>query len=70
MSACANCGTVLSCGCQRKKASNGASVCRSCITKYEKTLMELKTQTQPTTEPQLNTWGRDRYKNLQKFIKK
>jgi hypothetical protein len=68
MSACANCGTVLSCGCQRKKASNGASVCRSCITKYENSLKEKPTQT--TTEPQLNIWGKDRYKNLQKFTKR
>lgn len=70
MSSCPNCGTKLSCGCQRKKASNGVTVCRSCITRYEKTLQVQKPQAQPTTvEPKLNGFGRERYKNLHKFIK-
>jgi transcription elongation factor Elf1 len=70
MSACPNCGTKLSCGCQKKKASNGTFVCRGCITKYERSLQEQKPHTQPTkVEPKLNVWGKDRYKNLHKFIK-
>lgn len=32
---CPNCKTRLSCGCQTRKASNGASVCTNCIGKYE-----------------------------------
>lgn len=35
MSACSNCKTRLSCGCQRRTASNGQPVCSNCITNYE-----------------------------------
>lgn len=37
MAKCGNCGKSLSCGCQKRKASNGASVCSNCIASYEKT---------------------------------
>lgn len=37
-SKCPNCGANLSCGCQRKAASNGASVCSGCLGHYERTL--------------------------------
>jgi|APGre2960657404_1045060.scaffolds.fasta_scaffold30906_3 transcription elongation factor Elf1 len=64
MSKCPNCGAPLSCGCQKKKASNGTLVCANCITKYERTLL---------TEPSVLTdlaKNVGRYKNLEKFIKK
>jgi hypothetical protein len=32
---CDNCRVKLSCGCQRRTASNGTSCCDSCIDKYE-----------------------------------
>jgi transcription elongation factor Elf1 len=66
MSACPNCGTHLSCGCQKKKASNGTFVCKSCINKYEQSI---KSEAQPGTvfSDLRNNVGR--YKNLQKFIK-
>ena len=35
MATCKNCKKTLSCGCQKAKASDGTSVCRSCKTKYE-----------------------------------
>lgn len=35
---CPNCKTKLSCGCQRRTASNGATACSSCIGAYEKKL--------------------------------
>ena len=35
---CPNCKTRLSCGCQNRKASNGATVCTNCIGKYEASL--------------------------------
>ncbi len=38
MASCSNCGKKLSCGCQKKKASNGTSVCNSCSAQYEKQL--------------------------------
>ena len=36
---CQNCHTTLSCGCQQRTASNGASVCASCIASYEAKLL-------------------------------
>lgn len=42
---CQNCGTSLSCGCQKRTASNGASVCAHCITDYEATLIKLAKKT-------------------------
>jgi transcription elongation factor Elf1 len=39
MAKCGNCGKALSCGCQKRKASNGASVCSNCVKSYELTLV-------------------------------
>ena len=38
MSKCPNCGRVLTCGCQKAKAQNGATVCNSCVTSYNNSL--------------------------------
>ena len=35
MSACPNCKTKLTCGCQKRTASNGATVCSTCLAPYE-----------------------------------
>jgi hypothetical protein len=35
MNACPNCKAKLSCGCQKRKASNGQQVCANCLAKYE-----------------------------------
>jgi hypothetical protein len=35
MARCGNCGKALSCGCQKRKASDGASVCSNCVSNYE-----------------------------------
>lgn len=32
---CPNCGTALTCGCQRKVAFDGTQCCASCVTDYE-----------------------------------
>ena len=67
MAVCSNCRRSLSCGCQKRKASDGASVCSNCISSYEKGITTL---VQPTREavttpkhisstPQI--WGKDRY---------
>jgi transcription elongation factor Elf1 len=45
MSTCLNCGSRLSCGCQKKKASDGKSVCNNCASKYETKLRIAQTQT-------------------------
>lgn len=42
MAKCPNCGTALSCGCQKKKASNGMQGCNNCIAKLEQ---QVKTST-------------------------
>jgi len=46
MATCSNCGRTLSCGCQKKKASDGKQVCANCIGKYE--LSKKTNTTQPT----------------------
>ena len=35
MKLCSNCGNQLSCGCQRRTASDGAPCCDQCINAYE-----------------------------------
>ena len=35
MSECSNCKAKLSCGCQKRKASDGQQVCANCLAKYE-----------------------------------
>lgn len=67
MSACPNCGNQLSCGCQKKKASNGTLVCNSCLFKYEQSIKS-DSQSGTVFSDLRNNVGK--YKNLQKFIKK
>ena len=67
MSSCPNCGKKLSCGCQKRTASNGRTVCSTCVTSYESTLDTKKAETLKQNNP--TVWGKDRYKNLSKFIK-
>ena len=35
---CQNCGSKLSCGCQKRIATDGREVCSSCVTNYESML--------------------------------
>jgi transcription elongation factor Elf1 len=44
MATCSNCGRKLSCGCQKRKASDGRSVCSNCSGTYE-TKLKLKNRT-------------------------
>ena len=39
---CSNCGTVLSCGCQKRVASDGSLGCDQCIQAYEQRLIATK----------------------------
>jgi hypothetical protein len=41
MKKCANCGKSLSCGCQRRKASDGRSCCSNCIASYEASIKKI-----------------------------
>jgi|694.fasta_scaffold00187_13 hypothetical protein len=64
---CSNCGARLSCGCQRKTASDGKACCSNCISFYEKGLTSKPTTTTTTGSPTLtvqkNVWGANRYVN-------
>jgi hypothetical protein len=59
MSACSNCGIKMGCSCQRRTASDGKSVCSSCVINYEE---QLKNGTSTTEEVVT-----DEYNNLKKF---
>jgi len=41
---CLNCDTKLTCGCQKKVASDKKQVCTSCVQVYERKLKEKKEQ--------------------------
>jgi hypothetical protein len=65
MATCSNCKKSLSCGCQKRKASNGTSVCASCITNYESKLDKPTIVSKPkpkTIVANPNVWGANRYK--------
>jgi len=51
MKLCNNCGVQLSCGCQRRTASNGHSCCEACIVSYEAQLNPPPPA--PTPEPKV-----------------
>lgn len=60
---CQNCGATLSCGCQRRTATNGTSACSNCVSALnakiaaEKTDISVQTLRSPS-----NQWGANRYK--------
>ena len=59
MAMCSNCKSNLSCGCQKRTASDGKSVCTKCQTSYEAKLKQTKTV--ETTSPTKAVWEKDRY---------
>jgi len=73
MAQCSNCKKNLSCGCQKRKASDGVSVCTTCAPAYEAT----KSSQDPIQKvmnpvlPAVSVIPRNskRYNNLNKFIK-
>lgn len=69
MSQCPNCKSQLSCGCQRRTASDGTSVCSSCLSAYESKLQNAAQPKQTSNQQPNPVWGKDRYRNLHKFIK-
>lgn len=46
---CPNCKAAMSCGCQKRVASNGTTVCSNCQASYEASLGRLKTTVATTT---------------------
>jgi hypothetical protein len=59
MATCANCKNKMSCGCQKRTASDGKSVCSKCATSYEAGLKQR--QTLATVSQTNQVWGKDRY---------
>lgn len=70
MASCPNCSKKLSCGCQRRTASDGTAVCTNCISTYEsangvkkQSIRTIQKQSAPTAFTQeqinasLNTWS-------------
>jgi hypothetical protein len=53
MSQCLNCNSKLSCGCQKRLASDGKQVCSKCLAAYEQKVAEAKALRQQTT-PRIN----------------
>jgi transcription elongation factor Elf1 len=49
MATCQNCNKKLSCGCQKRTASDGKSVCSNCLGKYEMGIKKTLTQNAATT---------------------
>lgn len=63
MANCSNCGAKLSCGCQRKTASDGKQGCMQCIPAYEQKLK------QPVLVEYFGARTLIRRDNLEKFRK-
>jgi len=72
MATCPNCGSTLSCGCQKRTLPNGAQGCASCLGKVAGASKAVTPLVAPKKTPvtiqgkapvSLNVWGKDRYKN-------
>lgn len=60
-SSCPNCGATLSCGCQRRQATNGAGACSNCVAALNAKIAAAK-QTTVGAKVQPTIWGANRYK--------
>ena len=58
---CNNCNAKLSCGCQKKRASNGVSCCSSCLSFYEKGLQSQTPNAPVTNTVNKNVWNSNKY---------
>lgn len=52
---CPNCGALLTCGCQRKLASDGTQCCSSCVKDYESKQRAKKAAKLKAEEPIVTT---------------
>jgi transcription initiation factor TFIIIB Brf1 subunit/transcription initiation factor TFIIB len=59
MATCPNCRNKMSCGCQKRQASDGKTVCSKCANTYEEQLKQR--QTLATVSQTNQVWGKDRY---------
>lgn len=63
MSACSNCNGRISCGCQRRVASNGVQCCSSCIKAYEQGLIAKQIRPNDPVPAKKTSWGKTKYTN-------
>jgi hypothetical protein len=68
MSQCSNCKQNLSCGCQKRNASNGVQVCSNCLSSYESQI-QVNNQPSVTIEAETKITPNRRGQALRKFIK-
>jgi len=68
MSQCPNCNQKLSCGCQKRNASNGTQVCTNCLGGYESKIKNIN-QSSVTTEEETEPIVHRRGQPLRKFTK-
>lgn len=54
MQKCGNCGATLSCGCQRRVATDGRATCTNCKQLYEKQLADRKKGAKAVLAPVIN----------------
>lgn len=67
MSKCGNCGTNLSCGCQKRVSKTGVSGCTTCINKLNGGVQTTPTIKEKVIEPpKIPNLGNGRYKHLKK----
>ena len=59
MAKCLNCGAAITCGCQKRTASDGKSCCSTCVASYEKKVNMVKRVAQPVTQPQQIPFKKD-----------
>ena len=50
MSTCPNCGSNLTCGCQKRVATDGTSVCTMCLNSYNSHIANKKQGSSPNNE--------------------
>jgi len=58
MSQCSNCKQQLSCGCQKRNASNGVQVCTNCLSNYESQI-QVNNQLSVNTECKHRSWNKN-----------
>ena len=68
MSQCSNCKQQLSCGCQKRNASNGVQVCTNCLSSYESQI-QIVSDPSVTIETETKITSHRRGQALRKFIK-
>lgn len=68
MSQCLNCNQTLTCGCQRRNASNGVQVCTNCLSSYESQI-QVTNQSSINIETETKITLHKRGQALRKFIK-